>query len=259
MKTSCACFLIYTWLFEACAELLFQQLRHSQSLELTCSPQQGSGSLTGLYLYHRGAQNQTTILSLTKDSNKLRLDPDLRGRLRVHGGLDSSQVNVTISHIGPSDTGLYMWELSYTEKEGSELNVLYAHKVFLLVERGGNSCQCSPSYPPLVFTISTAAGLLLLVTLSWQAAERCVNRRQHAKPQPSAPIYEEMSRKQQSAGTAQNNQEASSHLEEVHFPVYANPNIRQPQDNYYACPRQLRAAEPKEGPGQSANKGHVVV
>ncbi len=48
-----------------------------------------------------------------------------------------------------------------------------------------------------------------------------------------------MTRKQQSAGISQNNQEDPSHLEEVNFPVYANPNIRQPQDNYYACPRQL--------------------
>lgn len=48
-----------------------------------------------------------------------------------------------------------------------------------------------------------------------------------------------MTRKQQSTGNPQNNHEAASHLEEVNFPVYANPNIRQPQDNYYACPRQL--------------------
>lgn len=48
-----------------------------------------------------------------------------------------------------------------------------------------------------------------------------------------------MTRKEQSMGVPQNNPEAPSHLEEVNFPVYANPNIRQPQDNYYACPRQL--------------------
>lgn len=63
--------------------------------------------------------------------------------------------------------------------------------------------------------------------------------RHHHRPQPPVPIYEEMTRKQQSAGIPQNNHEAPSHLEEVSFAVYANPNIRQPQDNYYACPRQL--------------------
>lgn len=63
--------------------------------------------------------------------------------------------------------------------------------------------------------------------------------RHHHREQPAGPIYEEMTKKQQSAGSPQNNQEAPSHLEEVNFPVYANPNIRHPQDNYYACPRQL--------------------
>lgn len=63
--------------------------------------------------------------------------------------------------------------------------------------------------------------------------------RRHHRGQPPVPIYEEMTEKQQGAGSPQNNHEAPSHLEEVNFPVYANPNIRQPQDNYYACPRQL--------------------
>lgn len=48
-----------------------------------------------------------------------------------------------------------------------------------------------------------------------------------------------MNRKHQSAGSPEINQEASPGPDEVNFPVYANPNIRQPQDNYYACPRQL--------------------
>ncbi len=66
-----------------------------------------------------------------------------------------------------------------------------------------------------------------------------VKPKHHHTPQPPVAIYEEMTWKQQSVRIPQNNHEASSHLEEVSFPVYANPNIRQPQDNYYACPRQL--------------------
>lgn len=64
--------------------------------------------------------------------------------------------------------------------------------------------------------------------------------RNQLSPHPPAPIYEEMTRKQQSAANPQNSHEAHSHLEEANFPMYANPGIRQPpQDNYYACPRQL--------------------
>lgn len=66
-----------------------------------------------------------------------------------------------------------------------------------------------------------------------------VKVRHHLRTQLPVPIYEEMTRKQQSTGLSQNNQEAPLHLEEVNFAVYANANIRQPQDNYYACPRQL--------------------
>ncbi|XP_029292887.1 uncharacterized protein LOC115011788 [Cottoperca gobio] len=237
MKTSLACLLIFIQLFEAYAELIFRQLTESQSLELSCCPQQDHGSLTGLHLYHRSGQSQTTLLSMAV-GGETRVDPEHIGRLQLGGGLDSLQVNVTMSHLQRSDTGLYMWEMSYREENSADQVILSDQKVFLLVEGTGRSCQCSASYPPLLLTIFTIAGLLLL-TLSWLAIEKCVKARQHHRPQPPVPIYEEMTRKQQSVGIPQNNLEATPHLEEVNFPVYANPNIRQPQDNYYACPRQL--------------------
>ncbi|XP_035510288.1 uncharacterized protein LOC118322662 [Morone saxatilis] len=236
MKTWLACILIFIQIFEGYAELMLRELTESQSLELSCSPHQDHGSPTGLHLYHRSAQSQTTLLSMAKGS-EFRVSPDHRGRLQLRGGLDSTRVNVTISHLQTSDTGLYMWELSYGEENSLDQGKLGDQKVFLLVQGTGRSCPCS--YPPLLLTIFTAAGLLLLI-LSWVAIEKCVKTRSHRRPQSSAPIYEEMTRKQQSAGIPQNNHEdPPAHLEEVNFPVYANPNIRQPQDNYYACPRQL--------------------
>ncbi|XP_044037918.1 uncharacterized protein LOC122869220 isoform X3 [Siniperca chuatsi] len=216
MKRSLACILIFIQLFEAYAELIFRQVTESQSLELSCSPQQQHGSLTGLHLFHLSSQSQTTLLSMSEGS-ELRVDPEHKGRLQLCGGLDSLQVNVTISHLQRSDTGLYMWQLSYRENSSDQI-LLSTQKVFLLVEG--------------------TAGLFLLI-LSWLAIAKCVKARHHHRPQPPTPIYEEMTRKQQSTGIPQNNLEAPSHLEEVNFPVYANPNIRQPQDNYYACPRQL--------------------
>ncbi|KAA8585007.1 hypothetical protein FQN60_003701 [Etheostoma spectabile] len=236
MKASLARILMFIQVFEAYTELIFRQLTETQSLELSCSPQLEHSSLTALHLYHRSAQSQTTLLSVA-EGGKLRVDPEHRGRLQICGGLDSLQVNVTMSHLQCRDTGLYMWELSYRENRSNQI-ILSAQKVFLLVEGTGRSCQCSTSYSPLLLTIFTITGLLLL-TLSWLAIEKCVKARHRHRPQPPVPIYEEMTRKQQSAGIHQNNPEAPSHLEEVNFPVYANPNIRQPQDNYYACPRQL--------------------
>ncbi|XP_030592137.1 uncharacterized protein LOC115784888 [Archocentrus centrarchus] len=236
MKTSLAWILIFFQLFEASAEVIFKRLMEGQSVALSCSRDQTHGGLTGLHLYHRGVQSQTTLLSLT-EGGEVRMGPDHRTRLQLSGGLSSLKVNVTISHLELSDTGLYMWELSSRDGNGSDQMTLCAQKIFVLVEGTGRPCHCSPGYPPLLWTIFTAAGFLLL-TLTWLAIEKCVKMRSHRKPQPHTPIYEEMSRKQQQQ-SPQNNHEASSHLEEVNFPVYANPNIRQPQDNYYACPRQL--------------------
>ncbi|XP_034448252.1 uncharacterized protein LOC117765834 [Hippoglossus hippoglossus] len=228
-----ACALIFMQLVEASAELIFRRLTENQSLELSCPLQRDLGSLRGLHLYHRGAQSQTTLLSMA-EGGELRVDPERRGRLKLCGGLDSLQVNVTITHLQHSDTGLYMWELSFRGEDLMPSN----NQLFLLVEGGGRPCQCSPSYPPLLLTIFAAAGLIGL-TLTWLATDRCLKARRHHTPQPPVPIYEEMTRKQQSAAVPQNNLEDPSHLEEDNFPLYANPNIRQPQDNYYACPREL--------------------
>lgn len=120
----------------AYAELIFRQLTENQSLELSCSPQQEPGILTGLHLYRRSPHSQTTLLSMA-EGGELRVDPELRGRLQVFGRLSSPQVNVTISNTQAVDTGLYMWELSYREEDGSERIILSAQKVLLLVEGTG--------------------------------------------------------------------------------------------------------------------------
>ncbi|XP_074552357.1 uncharacterized protein LOC141809287 [Halichoeres trimaculatus] len=229
------CVLLFILLFEAHAELILRHLSESQSLQLSCSLQQDHGLLTGLYLYRHNSSSQTTLLSLS-EHGELRVDPVLRGRLRLSGRLDSQQVNVSIIHLQPADTGLYLWEQSYRRRNSSEQLVVDPQKVFVLVE--GRYCWGSSSYHPLLLTICAAAGLLLM-TLSCLAMLKCVKAKATLRhqPQPSAPIYEEMTRKQ-NVVTPQNN--TPLHLEEVNFPVYANPNIRrQPQENYYACPRQL--------------------
>ncbi|XP_040046396.1 uncharacterized protein LOC120827516 [Gasterosteus aculeatus] len=238
MKMSLPCVLLLIQLIEACAELIFRQQTDGQSLELSCSPQLQRGAPTGLHLYHRGARSQTTLLSMAEGGGGPRLNAEHVGRLRLAGGLDSRQVNVTVALLQPSDTGLYVWELSYGRGNRSEQMVLGAPTVFLLVEGAGGSCRCSASYPLLLLIIFTVAGLLLL-TLGLLALEKCVKSRHHHRPQPPVPIYEEMTCKQRSPVAPKNNPEAPSHLEEVNFPAYANTDIRQPQDNYYACPRQL--------------------
>lgn len=118
------------------AELTFRQLTERQSLELSCSPQRERGSPTGLSLYHRGPWSQTTLLSLVEGGGEVKVDPEHRERLLLCGGLDSLQVNATLSHLRPSDSGLYVWELSYGQNSSDRV-VLGAHRVFLLVDGAG--------------------------------------------------------------------------------------------------------------------------
>lgn len=117
----------------ACAELLFRQLTEGQALQLSCSLPEQQGRHTGLHLYHRGGQSQTTLLSLV-EGVELRVNPEHRARLQLHGGLRSPQVNVSVSDLQRGDTGLYVWELSSTRMNTSEQISVSAAKVLLLVE-----------------------------------------------------------------------------------------------------------------------------
>ncbi|XP_021177097.2 uncharacterized protein LOC110369132 [Fundulus heteroclitus] len=237
MKTHLRFCFLSIQLFQACAEVVFRRLTEDQSLVLSCIPQQEHGRLVGLHLYRHGPQSQTTLLSVAEGA-AVRVDPGSGARLQLTGALDSPRINVSISHLQLGDTGLYMWELSYRQKNSSDQVVLGTQQYFLLVEGEGSSCRCAHSYIPLLLTISAATGLLLLA-ICLLATEKCVRLKHRRPPQPHSPIYEEMNRKQQSTGSPKISREASLRQDEVCFPVYANPNIRQPQDNYYACPRQL--------------------
>ncbi|XP_038132589.1 cd7 antigen-like [Cyprinodon tularosa] len=236
MKTHLRFILLFIQVCEVFAEVVFKRLAEDQCLVLSSTIQPEHGRLVGLYLYHRGPQGQTTLLSAA-EGTPVRVDPERGARLQLSGGLNSLRINISISPLQLRDSGLYMWELRYVQKNGSEQVILWGQKCFLLVEREGGSCQCSHGYIPLLLTISAAAGLLLLTTCLL-VMEKCV-RVQHRRPlQPNSPIYEEMSRKQKDAGSP-NVEHKAPPRSEGNFPIYANPNIRQPQDNYYASPRQL--------------------
>lgn len=117
----------------ACAELIFRQLAEGQSLQLSCSLREQQGPPAGLHLYHLGGQTQTTLLSMAEGVEP-KVNPHHRGRLQLHGGLRSPQVNVSVSDLERGDTGLYVWELSSREENSSEEVSVGAAKVLLLVE-----------------------------------------------------------------------------------------------------------------------------
>ena len=114
-----------------CAEVIFWRVAEGQSVELSCPISEQS--LSQLHLYLCDTHSQTTLLSLSQGTAP-RVNPKHRGRLKLSGGLHSAQVNVTLLHLEPGDTGLYVWEV--TESNGSRLSTS-DQKVFLLVELTG--------------------------------------------------------------------------------------------------------------------------
>ncbi|XP_056144452.1 uncharacterized protein LOC130119885 [Lampris incognitus] len=236
MKTRLTCILSLTHVLIACAEVVFIRRAEGQSVALSCSTGQAGGIPTGFHLYHNGFHSQVTLLSMAEGS-KLRVNSEHRGRAEVSGRLDSPRVNVTLSGLRNADTGLYTWELTYKVENSSDQMGPCSPQVLLLVDGTGRLDQCSSKYPSLLYAIFTAVGLLL--ALIWLATIQYARLRLRHKPQPAVPIYEEMSRKQQLTGSSQNNHGDPSHREEADFPLYANPNVRQAQDNHYACPRQV--------------------
>ena len=118
------------------AELILKRLTEGESLGLSCVPQRDRGPLMGLHLYHRGPQSQTTLLSISA-GGEVRTDPERRARLQLSGGLSSLKINASISGLQLSDSGLYMWELSYRDQDSEDQLVRSAPAVFLLVDVAG--------------------------------------------------------------------------------------------------------------------------
>ncbi|CAL8284660.1 unnamed protein product [Boreogadus saida] len=228
------------------AEVLFIHRTEGQSADFSCPPEGPASSLKGFKLsrlYPGVPAQQTTLLSVWADSSpSLELDLRLWGRLVVaSGGLGAWGVNLTLTDLQPSDTGLYNLELtSSSTANGSDRSLLTCPQVLLLVEGTDRQChQCSSKYTSLLYSIFAATVLLLLMS-TWLARKRWMRARCRQKPPPPHPIYEEMNSKSErrGAGSPQNITTSTSHMETA-FPVYSNLGIRQAEDNYYACPRQI--------------------
>ncbi|KAJ0057998.1 hypothetical protein NL108_007209 [Boleophthalmus pectinirostris] len=230
--------LVFTQISKVCAEVVFLHVSESQSVELSCPITEQS---THLHLYHHNTHSQSTLLSLSRGEHP-RVSPKHRGRVDLYGGLYSAQVNVTLLDLESDDTGLYLWEIT---EDNSSKHFIDDQKIFLLVESEEKLCPCSSVYPLVLFTISAATVLILLIICGLGIAHfvkpiDCPPNQHHRLRGPSS-VYMEMSRKPQTV--SENISDQISHLEEVSFPVYANPNYRQPQENYYACPRQLKMGD----------------
>uniref|UniRef100_A0A8C7K352 Immunoglobulin V-set domain-containing protein n=1 Tax=Oncorhynchus kisutch TaxID=8019 RepID=A0A8C7K352_ONCKI len=169
-------------------EVLYIKGSEGQSVDLSCTPEQTGGAPVSLYLTHRCVRPEREVLFMAKDRSPgtVRVNRLYKDRLKVTGGLNSDLLNVTIAHLQRTDTGLYICEFVYTA-DPSDRTVSGSLEYFLFVEGTESVCQCS-SYPPLIYTISAAAGLLLLVLICLCAVEcvsSLINPNLTTIPQPS--------------------------------------------------------------------------
>ncbi|XP_062307751.1 uncharacterized protein LOC134012111 isoform X1 [Osmerus eperlanus] len=231
MRVSCLKWiLILTHINFANPEMVFLKRTDGQSVQLSCvpDPEQAGLAPTGVILSAETCQVQKDLLS-TADS-VLRISSAYQSRLKVTGGMDSSQLNVTISHLQHSDTGLYVCEFTYAVNKNPD-HQSFPKNIFLFIEVK----ECS-SYVPLLYIISAAVGLLL-VNLTWLCAVECIKMRNQQKTQGLLPIYEEMKSGRQENGSPQNIHPGSAKPEETDPPEYTQ--VRHAQ-NHYACPRPTR-------------------
>ncbi|KAG9343893.1 hypothetical protein JZ751_013280 [Albula glossodonta] len=143
-----------------------------------------NSSPTGLYLKRRYPLPEADVLFLNTDG-QVEEHCAYSGRLRVHGQLGEHRVKLSITQPRKTDSGLYFCEFIYKSDRPYQ-----SEDFLLLIEEGGGSCICT-SYSILLYTLSAAVGLLLLVIAGLGAAhygEICKCR----KTSTPESIYEEM-------------------------------------------------------------------
>uniref|UniRef100_A0A0E9X504 Ig-like domain-containing protein n=1 Tax=Anguilla anguilla TaxID=7936 RepID=A0A0E9X504_ANGAN len=194
MKTVTWMFLIIPLIFASQETLYLKKLEGESALFVCASEETGSHPI-GLYLKREctGPEREVMFFSESGPEGK----PEDKERIQVLGDLSTIPVNVTISQLERRDSGLYFCEFVYAG-ESEDRVIRGKEEFFLFVDtvkiHEGLRCGCQ-NYPPLLYAISAAVGLLLLILLGL-AASRCGKQCKRSKPQKPAPIYEEMNARQ---------------------------------------------------------------
>ena len=122
-------------------EMVFLRRTNGQSVQLSCvpDPEQAGLAPSGVILSAETCQVQKDLLS-TVDDSALRISSAYQSRLKVAGGMDSSQLNITISHLQHSDTGLYVCEFTYAVNKNPD-HQSFSKNIFLFIEvKGMKKC-----------------------------------------------------------------------------------------------------------------------
>ncbi|KAJ8404226.1 hypothetical protein AAFF_G00339990 [Aldrovandia affinis] len=178
------------------------------SVEIICGAKEKGRSPIGFYLKRRYPLPETEVIFVDTDG-QVTEHCAYSGRIGVRGQLSARLLNVSISRLQGTDAGLYFCQFIYAAHP-SDVQVP-GNELFLFVDAGalGDGCGCS-RYPPLLFTISAAVGLLLLVIIGLGAA-RCGKACNCESAQFPNPIYEDMTAVKRAVGGAPNQHPDTSH------------------------------------------------
>ncbi|XP_036393022.1 cd7 antigen-like [Megalops cyprinoides] len=231
-------FLVMPIIF-ASEDVLYFRRQEGESVDLPCEQGEKGTPPIGLYLKRTGLGPEKEVMFFSDRPQVM--DPADEDRIHVHGSLSANLLNVTISQLQRKDTALYYCQFVYNGHPKDEF-MAGKKSFFLFVEVEGIHCSCS-SYPPLLYAISAAVGLLLLILICLGATQCCKSCKQR-KPQTLVPIYEEMAGVQPANGKAPRSHLETLHQEETDHSMYAsmndNPQIKQRQENHYVSPRGTR-------------------
>ncbi|XP_023649074.1 uncharacterized protein [Paramormyrops kingsleyae] len=161
--------------------VIYIQRLEGQSLDIRCESEQSGSTAVGLYLKHKFPHPERHVASISTDG-KMSETPQYLGRVNAHGGPGAGPVNITVSRLRHTDTGVYFCEFNH-----SGVTVLGSTEVFVSVEVTG--CHCL-RYPLLLYIICGAAVFLFLTAMGsglMKFGRTCCCRQQ-----AEAPVYEDM-------------------------------------------------------------------
>ncbi|XP_066560409.1 cd7 antigen-like [Amia ocellicauda] len=196
--------------FSAPRDVVYLESREGGSVVLHFVSQNGNDSPTGFYLRRKHPGPVFEMLFLDADTADSTVESWYSGRLKIAGKLSSNKLNVTISDLRHNDSGLYVCDFLY-EAVTHYRNVSGKNDFVVFVKRTEN-LRCS-SYPTLLFSISGAVGLLLVIVVVLCTIQ-CTKLWCKAKPKANDVVYEDMGRLQPAGKRIPHGFAELSHLEE---------------------------------------------
>lgn len=98
-------------------------------------PEERKAQLSAFLLEHTATQTKREVIVLSGDDTKE--SPSYAGRVQPRGNLASLPVNVTISQLQHTDTGLYTSTFIYKDSTGADKDIKGHTQLFLYVKVAG--------------------------------------------------------------------------------------------------------------------------